>query len=106
MIYGLQDLHRFLAARDLGAPTAELCELKMAAQMSWARARDIDGRNSAAMLHRDRHDHGVSSLVAARIVARELLLDHARYAARTAMTEDEYRAALRLRDRALGRNGE
>jgi hypothetical protein len=100
------ELGVFLAARARGTPSAELRELKMAAQMSQATAHEIGGRNSAAMPHRAHDDRGVSSLVAARIVARELLLDHARYAARTAMTEDEYRSALRLRDRALGRNGE
>jgi hypothetical protein len=50
-----------------------------------------------------RTTHRISTLAEARAFVRELQLDRAREAARTAMNEDELRAALRLRDRALGR---
>ncbi len=101
-----RELQRFLAARDRGAPAAELRELKMAAQMPPAMAREIEGRNSAARSHRGRDDTGASTLAEARKIVRELQLDRAREAAKSAMNEDELRAALRLRDRALGHDGE
>src|SRR5260370_25842656 len=91
-----RDLQRFLEARDRGAPVAELRELKMAAQMSPTRAQEIDGRNSAARSHRAGYASGVSTLAEARKIVRELQLDRAREAARTAMNEDELRAAFRL----------
>jgi hypothetical protein len=100
------ELFRFLDARHRGAPAAELRELKLAAQMSRATAREIDGRNSEAIPHRAHDDPGVSSLAAARIIARQLLLDRAREAMNTAGNENELRAALRLRDLALGQNSE
>jgi hypothetical protein len=101
-----RDLQRFLAARDGGVPAAELCELKMAAQMSPATAQEIDGRNSAARSHRAGEDRGVSTLAEARAIVRDLQLNRAHEAARAAMNEDELRAAFRLRDHALGRDGE
>ena len=101
-----RDLQRLLEARDRGAPASELRELKMATQMSPTRAQEIDGRNSAARSHRAGDDRSVSRLAEARVIARELLRDHARDAARTAANKDELRAALRLRDRAMGSTGE
>jgi hypothetical protein len=101
-----RELQRFLEARDRGAPAAELRELKMAAQMPPAMAREIDGRNSAARSHRGRGDRGVSTLAEAQAFVRALQLERARELARSAMNEDELRAALRLRDRALGHDSE
>src|SRR5258707_2992868 len=82
-----RELQRFLEARDRGAPAGELRELKMAAQMLPAMAREIDGRNSAARSHRAGDDRGVSTLAEARAIVRDLQLDRARDAARSAMNE-------------------
>src|ERR1700720_1608697 len=83
-----RDLQRFLEARDRGAPAAELRELKMAAQMSPARAPEIDGRNSSAISHRAGDDRRISTLAEARAFVRELQLERARELARSAMSED------------------